>query len=76
MKNRSLLEKKFALGQKKEMEKLTKIQTYRELKQIGIKKNNKIYNVYMLSSHVCRGKTFAAEQKLRQPRNFFSNSRV
>lgn len=55
---------------KKEIKKEMRIQTDE------IKKLNKKYNVHIFSSHVYKGKAFAAEKKIKELKTFFSKQRV
>ena len=61
---------------KKEIKKEMRIQTDQKFKHNEIKKLNKKYNVHIFSSHVYKGKAFAAEKKLKSLKTFFSKQRV
>ena len=79
MKNKSLLSKKLKLFdeeiQKKKRTGKMRLLTDLEFKQNEIKKLNEQYNVEMFHSKVRRGKAFAAEQKIREFKNFLLKSK-
>ena len=56
---------------KKEIKKEMRIQTDQKFKHNEIKKLNKKYNVHIFSSHVYKGKAFAAEKKIKEFKNIF-----
>ena len=70
MKSRKSIANKMEISSKEVEEKRkgkkTRLQTDQELKQKKIFELNKKYNVGMFSTAVRGGKTFAAEQKLRE----------
>ena len=70
MKSRKSIANKMEISYKEVEEKRkgkkTRLQTDQELKQKKIFELNKKYNVGMFSTAVRGGKTFAAEQKLRE----------
>ena len=73
MKNRSLLAKKLRLFYEDIKRKRTgkvRLQTDLEIKQNEIKKLNDEFNVDMFHTKIRGGKAFAAEQKIREFKNF------
>ena len=72
--NRSLLARKMELFYNSIKDKRTGkmcLQTDKEFNQNEIKKINKQFDVDMYQANLRGGKAFAAEQKIRESKNFF-----
>ena len=52
-----------------------RLQTDLDFQQNDMKRLNQKFNVEMFSSHVCGEKTYAAEQKIREFKNFCSKAK-